>query len=366
MNQMDWNLVGSLLKTWTASIAVFSVLCLSLSILKRAVLQRLSLSPIAHRTRLEKLFLNLVRNTKFFFIFAWSLFAGLTFHDIPASLDQIANRLVFLASVIQLGIWSNALIAYWVDHYLTSKLAENAAAATTLGLMGVLIKIGLYGLLILATLQHFGVDITALVAGLGVGGIAVALAVQNILGDLFASLTIVLDKPFIVGDSILTGDLMGTVERIGLKTTRIRSVTGEQLVLPNGDLLKSRIRNFKRMEERRVTFLLHVTYSTSPEKLQKIPETIQKIIEKQDLTRFDRSNLKSFGSYGIEFETVFWVKDQELSTAMKIQNWIHLEIFRKFKVDGIQFAYLQNVPSPKPELHIVAAGISPSTAVIPS
>jgi small-conductance mechanosensitive channel len=202
----------------------------------------------------------------------------------------------------------------------------------------------MYGMLCLLTLNNFGVDITALIAGLGIGGIAVALAVQNILGDLFASLTIVLDKPFIVGDLIVVGESTGYVERIGLKTTHIRYISGELLIFPNGDLLKSQIRNFRRMYERRIVFLTQVVYQTPYDALKIIPKIIQKSIESQNKTRFERSHLKNFGLFSIEFETVYWVEDREMSVYMKIQEQINLEIFRQFTLERIEFAHFVGNP----------------------
>jgi len=170
-------------------------------------------------------------------------------------------------------------------------------------------------------------------------GIAVALAVQNILGDLFASLTIVLDKPFIVGDFIIVGDSMGTVERVGLKTTRIRSLSGEQLIMPNSDLLQSRIRNYKRMQERRVPFSIRVVYETTGDKLKRIPGILKEVIESQEMTRFDRAHFKDYGNFSLNFEIVYWVLSPEKSRSMDIQQAINLSILERFQKEGIEFAY---------------------------
>jgi small-conductance mechanosensitive channel len=188
-------------------------------------------------------------------------------------------------------------------------------------------------------LDNLGFNITTLVAGLGIGGIAVALALQNILGDLFASLSIVLDKPFVIGDFIIIDNYLGTIEHIGLKTTRIRSLSGEQLVFSNTDLLQSRIRNFKRMFERRVVFSIGVTYQTSADKLAKIPKMIKDIVESKDPVRFDRSHFKDYGDFSLNFETVYWVKSPEYNVYMDIQQAINLELYSKFEAEGIEFAY---------------------------
>jgi small-conductance mechanosensitive channel len=200
-------------------------------------------------------------------------------------------------------------------------------------------RLAVWSLVLLLALDNLGFNITALLAGMGIGGIAVALAAQNILGDLFASLSIVLDKPFVVGDFIVVGEQLGTVEYIGLKTTRIRSLGGEQIVFSNTDLLGSRIRNYKRMQERRVVFGFGVVYQTPHEKLQTIPGMVREIIGKLDRARFDRAHFKEYGDSSLNFEVVYYVLSADYNVYMDIQQAINLELFRRFQEDGIDFAY---------------------------
>jgi small-conductance mechanosensitive channel len=188
-------------------------------------------------------------------------------------------------------------------------------------------------------LENLGVDISALVAGLGIGGIAVALAVQSILGDLLASLSILLDKPFVIGDYLSVDDLGGTVESIGLNSTRLTSLTGEQLVFSNKDLLQSRIRNFGRMEERRVLFRIGVVYGTPPEVVEKIPGMLRSAIESHELTRFERSHFKEFGDSALIFETVYFMTVPDYGTYMDVQQAVNLDMLRRFAAQGIEFAY---------------------------
>jgi small-conductance mechanosensitive channel len=192
---------------------------------------------------------------------------------------------------------------------------------------------------LLVALDNLGIDVTALVAGLGIGGVAVALSVQNILGDLFASLSIILDKPFVIGDFLIIDDYMGSVEYVGLKTTRVRSLSGEQLIFSNSDLLKSRIRNYGRMFERRVVFSIGVTYDTPREKLRRIPGIIQKAIEAEDKTRFDRSHFMKYGDYSLQFETVYYVLSADYNSYMDIQQAIYFAIHEAFEQEQIEFAY---------------------------
>jgi small-conductance mechanosensitive channel len=210
---------------------------------------------------------------------------------------------------------------------------------TALNAIGMFASGLLWLAVLLLALDNLGYDVTALIAGLGVGGIAVALAVQNILGDLFASLSILIDKPFVVGDFLIVDDYMGSVEHVGLKTTRIRSLSGEQLVISNSDLLKSRLRNYGRMYERRVAFNIGVTYDTTREQLRKIPEIMRSAVERQEKTRFDRSHFGKYGEYALIFETVYYVLQADYNLYMDIQQAINLEINEAFEELGIEFAY---------------------------
>jgi small-conductance mechanosensitive channel len=194
-------------------------------------------------------------------------------------------------------------------------------------------------ILVLIILDNLGVEINSLVTSLGIGGIAVALAVQNILGDLFASLSITLDKPFSIGDFIVVGDFEGDVEDIGLKSTRVRSLSGEELVFANTDLLNSRIRNYKKLQERRIAFTIGVVYNTPREKLKRIPILIEDIIKPIPDTRFDRAHFKKFGDYSLDFEIVYYVLVPEYATYLDIQQRINLSIYDLFEDEEIEFAY---------------------------
>jgi small-conductance mechanosensitive channel len=208
-----------------------------------------------------------------------------------------------------------------------------------MGAVGFIARLGVWMIILLIALDTLGVDITALVAGLGVGGIAVALAVQNVLGDLFASVSIILDKPFVVGDFIVLDDLRGTVEYVGLKTTRIRSLSGEQLVVSNSDLLQSRIRNFKRMTERRVTFETGVVYGTPTAKLRDIPDLTRAAVESQSNARFDRCHFKTFGASALIYETVYFMTVPDMDAYMDTQQAINLALYERFEALELEFAF---------------------------
>jgi small-conductance mechanosensitive channel len=246
---------------------------------------------------------------------------------------------VFLIGfVVQAGVWVSRFFRSFLLRSFIGKQAD-PAKTSTVGVIGAVGQFCIWILALLLILDNFGVNITALVAGLGIGGIAVALAVQKLLEDFLSSVAIVLDKPFEVGDFIIVGDMMGTVERIGVKTTRMRSLGGEQLVFPNTDLLGSRIRNFKRMYERRVVFTFGVIYQTQADKLEKIPLIVRHIIQKSQITRFDRAHFFRYGPSSLDFEVVYFILSSDYNVYMDIQQTINIEVFRQFAEEGIEFAY---------------------------
>lgn len=326
-------------RTWILASGVFLVLYFSVRILRRFLIRRFGKTGRLANTRMGDLALQLLRKTKRYFVLVWSFYGGFHILHLPARADNFLDHLVLIATLLQMGTWGVTVIDFWVEHYLREKAKEDLASTTTMGLVGFVGKAVLYVTLILFGLNNVGINITTLVAGLGVGGVAVALAVQNILGDLFASLTIVLDKPFVIGDSIAVGEYSGTIERIGLKTTRIRSLSGEQLVFPNADLLQSRIRNQRRMTERRVVLGLGIDYATSFDSVQKIVPLVRQIIEKQNKLRFESGHFKELGKYALHFEFVYWVTEAAVPLHIESQQNINLEIFRRFSEEKIAFAY---------------------------
>jgi small-conductance mechanosensitive channel len=218
-------------------------------------------------------------------------------------------------------------------------------------MMSWMLRALLWSVLLLAILANMGVNITAFVASLGVGGVAVALAVQSILSDLFASLAIGLDKPFEIGDFIVFGDVAGSIEHIGLKTTRIRSLSGEQIVCSNTELLKNTIHNYKRMSERRILFGFGVTYDASPEQLREIPQIVKQAVESAGNTRFDRAHFKQFGESSLDFEVVYYVTEPGYNVYMDIQQHINLDLMTALANNAVEFAF------PTRTLHVVGDGV---------
>jgi len=339
LNFLDTAFYGNSIKIWIFSLVLIVLTYFVLRIFIRFFSGRLSKMAPKTKTKVDDIFLMLIERMTSIMLIVFSVFVGSLLLEIKPSINSLLTSAVILTFLFQAAVWGTTLISYFIEQYVNYKMEHDAAAATTVSALGFLGKIVLYSALLLVALDNLGFNITTLVAGLGVGGIAVALALENILGDLFASLSIVLDKPFVVGDFIIVNEYLGAVEHVGLKTTRIRSLSGEQLIFSNTDLLKSRIRNYKRMEERRVVFGIGVIYQTEQEQLAKIPGYIRKIIEEQKKIRFDRAHFKEYGNFSLNFEIVYWVLSSDYNVYMDIQQAINLAIFKKFAEEGIEFAY---------------------------
>jgi small-conductance mechanosensitive channel len=231
-----------------------------------------------------------------------------------------------------------AFILYVLEKYYYSKDKDKSKKQAIKGILTV-VSVIIWGLALIILLDNLGFKVSSLLAGLGIGGIAIALAAQALLGDFFSYFTIFFDRPFEIGDFIIVGEYLGVVENIGIKTTRIRSLSGEQLVFSNTDLTNSRIKNYKRMDKRRIVFKLGVTYSTSKEQLEKIPNIIKSIIGNITNAAFDRSHFSSYGDFSLDIETVYYVLTGDYNKYMDIQQEINLKIFEAFAQEKIEFAF---------------------------
>jgi len=287
----------------------------------------------------DNVLVHTLEKTKQTFVVLVSLYAGFTFLVLPARVTQLFGVVVAIAVLVQLGLWLSTGLSFWLRGYTQRQLAHDRGVATTVSAIGFVAKVLIWVLLLLVALDTAGINVTAMVAGLGIGGIAVALAAQSILGDVFASLSIVMDKPFVLGDFIRVGEMIGTVEKIGLRTTRVRSLSGEGLIFPNADLLSSRIRNFGSMAQRRVVFEIGVTYQTPREQLARIPGMIRDAVTANTDMRFDRSHFMRYGDFSLNFETVYFVLTPDYNRYMDIHQAVLLSIHEQFEAEGIEFAY---------------------------
>lgn len=248
-------------------------------------------------------------------------------------------KIIFIISITFFGLkFLVSLISFLIEIYFIKKEKDTSKIKNLKGIL-ILFKIIIWSLGLILILDNLGYKITTVLAGLGIGGIAVALAAQSIFGDLFSYFIIIFDKPFEVGDFIIIGDLMGTVETIGLKTTRIRSISGEEIILSNSDLTSSRVKNYKRMQLRRVVFKIGVTYDTPLEKLKNIPAIIKNIIISVKDAKLDRVHFANYGDFSLIFEIVYYVLSNDYNKYMDIQQEINLKIKEEFEKSKIEFAY---------------------------
>jgi len=330
---------GNTLQTWLVGMGITLVVWLGLIIVRRIAAG--SVKRLVQKTALawDDILAAQIPKTHGLFLLALAIMAGSRWLKLSEPAATSLRHVVVVVGLIQIGLWAASAVTFLVATQRERRIKEDPASVTTIGALGLLARMIIWILVTLLVLTNAGVEIGPLIAGLGVGGIAIALAVQTVLKDLLASLSIMLDKPFVVGDFLIVGDLMGAVEHIGLKTTRIRSLSGEQLVFSNNDLLESRVRNFGRMRERRATFTIGVTYQTPREKLQRIPDILKSAVQAQDQTRFDRAHFKTFGSFSLDFETVYYVAVPDMTKYLDIQQAINLSLHEQFEREGIEFAY---------------------------
>jgi small-conductance mechanosensitive channel len=337
---LEFAILENTLERWLLALLVSLSVMIVVSIWRWVITHRLHPIVMKTNTFFDDAVVVLAKKTNGAIVLLLAIYAGSLWLTLEPTLRIWSRAIATILMLVQTGIWGNALIDRWIDNYARNNGENNAAGVGTARLLTFIGRLVLYSVVLLLILDNVpGVQITALVASLGVGGIAVALAVQNILGDLFASLSIALDKPFVIGDFIVVGDEMGTVEQIGLKTTRLRSLSGEQLIFSNTDLLNSRIRNFKRMDERRIVFQIGVAYETDTEVLRAIPAMLREAVEAQAQTRFDLAHLMRFDSSALGFEVVYFVLSPNFNLYADIQQAINMVLIERFRAEGIVIAY---------------------------
>jgi len=329
--------LGNSILAWMISLVVALSSMLALLAVQRFVRKRFLTSGSNQGTLIRKLVVSVLDKVGILVLLAISLIAASLVLELGDTASTIGKRAIALVLLIQIGLWITVVFSVLLDHYLIS--TEDSSKRSAVGLINFVGRTIIWSLILLVALDNLGVDITGFIAGLGIGGVAVALALQNILSDLFSSLSIVLDKPFEVGDFVVSGEIQGSVERIGIKTTRIRSISGEQIVLSNSDLLGSRIRNYKRMLERRIVFSFGVTYDTPYETLKSIPEWVKQIVEEEGQARFDRAHFKGFGDSSLDYEVVYFVLVPDYLNYMDTQQNINLGLVKTFEEKKVEFAF---------------------------
>ena len=269
-----------------------------------------------------------------------SFYIALSFLVLPETLHKVLKVLLILFTAYYASQGLSRIVDYFTEKQLEKRNKTDSIRNTSMiNAFGLIFKIAIYALIFLMALSNLGIEITPLIASLGVGGIAIAIALQSVLGDLFAAFAIYFDKPFKEGDFIIIGNDMGTVEKIGIKTTRIQTLQGQELVVSNSELTNSRINNYKKMKERRVITNIGVEYSTQTKKLKKINDIIKKSVESTKDARFDRTHFKAFGDFSLNFEFVYYVESSDYNKYMDVQQEVNFKIREAFEKEKIVFAF---------------------------
>ncbi len=341
LNVLNYVLFENTVKEYFIALGVFVLVCVILRVVKSVVISRIRKFSKKTATDVDDLVINILDSFGFLLYLFLGLYLAFLFLELPSILEKTVSFLLLIVLIYYLVKASQKIVDYGVGK-LSSKLKEKEEGefdSSAIKLLGKVAKGVLWGFAIILALQNLGYNVSTLIAGLGISGIAVAFAIQNILGDIFASFSIYFDKPFQVGDFIVVNDNMGNVKKIGLKSTRIETFQGEELVLSNKQLTETGIHNYKKIEKRRVVFPLGVSYSTSQEKLKKIPGIIKNIIDNTKLAETDRVHFKEFGDFSLNFEVVYFANTSDYKEYMDARQEINLGIKDKFEKERIEIAF---------------------------
>lgn len=338
---LRWQFYGNPLSRWLFAINVLALLIAVLYLVRRVLVRRLEDYAARTVTGLDDFAVRLLRRTKFFVVLVVA--TAVTSYSLTLR-ERVHGRLesaAVVALAIQAAIWGSELVTFGLARYAQRQDGvPDGATATTLTALGYMARGLLWIMIFLVALATVGINVTALITGLGVGGVAIALAVQNILGDLFGALSIVLDKPFVVGDTIQVDAFVGTVEHIGLKTTRLRALSGEQLIFSNADLLKSRIRNYRRQTERRVQFTFTLAPDTATDAAAQVPALVRTTVEgvTDPAVRFERVHLVRPTESGLEYELIYHVPTADYALYLDAQQRIMLVLLEQLRAMGAGFS----------------------------
>jgi len=318
---------------------VFIALFFFFTILRKIILIRISVISSKSDSVFSKTVVQIIRDIKYLFYVILALYLSSRMVVLGENFNNIVRISFVVIMIYEIVLFVQNISMYAIQSYWGSADAEENENATAVNAISLITRITLWVVGVIILLSNLGIEISALVASLGVSSIAIAFALQSILADIFSSFSIYFDQPFKVGDFIIVGTDMGVVKKIGIKTTRLQTLQGQLLVIPNHELTNTRINNYKQMESRRVVFEVGVVYGTPVEKLRKIPQFIKDIIDAQDLTDFDRSHFSEIGSHSLNFETVYYVRSNDFANYRDVHQAICLGIYEKFEAEGLDFAF---------------------------
>lgn len=321
----------------------FVVLTILFWILRTVVLVRVKVIADRIPGAFDDVVVEAVRGIRAWVYTVAALYISIQYFTLPELLDQFLTGIFLFVIVWQIIEIATVFLKYFVSTYLEKDedgdgiIDPNAATASHM--VTLIARIILWSLGALFVLSNLGIEVGSLLAGLGIGGIAIAFALQGVLGDLFASFSLYFDKPFRIGDFIVIGDDLGTVEKIGIKTTRIQTLQGEELVVSNAELTSARVQNFKKMQERRISTQFGILYETTQEQVKAVPGIVTRIFETIDDARLDRVHFTSFGDSALIFEVVYYVNSPDYTVYLDVQQAFNFDLMERFAELGIEFAY---------------------------
>jgi small-conductance mechanosensitive channel len=334
----QWMILENSLKDWFIAFGIIAIASVMFRVLRGVMIKKLQAMAERTSSTFDDFAVAVLKKSVMPFLYVLAFYVGVSYLSFSAGVEKVVH-----VAMLSIATWFviriiTAIIGYFFQRYSANGATSTSQQKQAKGIL-LLVKIVLWIGGIIFLVDNLGYNITTIVTGLGIGGIAIALAAQAVLADLFSYLVIFFDKPFETGDFITLGDKAGVVEYIGIKTTRLRTLSGEQLILSNTDLTNSRVHNFKRMEKRRVVFSVGVTYETSAQQVRQIPSIIKEIINDLEGVQFDRAHFGAFGDFSLNFEVVFYMLTADYNTYMDIRQQVFIRLFERFEEEGIEFAY---------------------------
>ena len=333
---------GNTYWSYVVALVIFVGSLIVLKLFQTIILARVRALSKKTKTDIDDAFIDAISKISKLFYIALSAYAGSLYLNLSETLDYWFRFFVLAVILYEAIRAAEHLISFGIRKYLnrTKKEGESDQGSEAMVRIGVLmVRLLLWGVGILMILSNLGINITSLVASLGIGGIAIALAVQNILSDIFSSFSLYIDKPFQVGDYIVVGEHSGTVKKIGMKTTRLQALRGEEIVVSNKELTTARVQNFKKLEKRREVLMFGVVYETDAKKLEKIPSIVEQIISSVEHVEFGRCHFSVYNTSSLDFETVYFVDTADYDLYMDAKQKINLGLLKEFKKEKIDFAY---------------------------
>ena len=329
--------LGNPLRDWLLAATVFAVTLLVIPALRSRILAQKEKWHHDRAAWLELAALLLGRTSKIVLVVV-AVYLAERMLSWPRNVDRVFDVIIVFGIWLQVGMWATTALRFLIERRQHRDGVDRAASAASIEVVMFLAQLMIWAVILLVALDNLGVNITALVAGLGVGGIAIALAVQTVLGDVLGSLSIAFDKPFVVGDAVRIDDIEGTVEHVGIKSTRLRSINGEQIVMANADVLKSRLRNMGRMPEKRVLVRLRLGFDTPQQKVRQVPALVKEAVETAQDTRYVSCYLADIGQYALEFEVIYFIANRS-GNIPRTTDAVNHGILERFAAAGITFAY---------------------------